>query len=87
MRFGKNTPVKIKSFLGTLKSVEKVEDRENYWKLIGEKGKVIGQTEIIDGRVLVIFDKNLNEFGVENHNPVKNSLWIKMSDLELDDLS
>jgi hypothetical protein len=87
MRFGKNTPVKIKSFLGTLKSVEKVEDRENYWKLIGEKGKVTDQTEIIDGRVLVIFDKNLNEFGVENHNPVKNSLWIKMSDLELDDLS
>lgn len=87
MRFGKGTPVKLKSFLGTLKSGEKVEDRENYWKLIGEKGKVTDQTEIIDGRVLVIFDKNLNEFGVENHNPVKNSLWIKMSDLELDDLS
>lgn len=84
MKIGKDTPVKLKTFLGTVKSSKKVKERENYWKLIGERGKVIDDTEINDGRVLVLFDKNLNEFKVENHNPIKNSLWIKKSDLELD---
>lgn len=84
MQIGKDTPVKLKTFLGTLKSSKKVEEGENYWKLIGERGKVIDDTEINDGRVLVLFDKNLNEFKVENHNLIKNSLWIKKSDLELD---
>lgn len=84
MQIRKDTPVKLKTFLGTVKSSKKVEERENYWKLIGERGKVIDDTEINDERVLVLFDKNLNEFKVENHNPIKNSLWIKKSDLELD---
>ncbi|MDQ1160632.1 hypothetical protein QE422_001000 [Chryseobacterium sp. SORGH_AS 447] len=84
MQIRKDTPVKLKTFLGTVKSSKKVEERENYWKLIGERGKVIDDTEINDGRVLVLFSKNLNEFKVENHNPIKNSLWIKKSDLELD---
>lgn len=87
MRIEKDTPVKLKTFLGTLTSSKKIEERENYWKLIGEKGKVIDDTEINNGRVLVLFDKNLNEFGVENHNPIDNSLWIKKSDLELDNYS
>lgn len=65
-------------------SSNKVEESENYWKLIGEKGKVIDDTEINNGRVLVLFNNNLNEFGVENHNPINNSLRIKISDLELD---
>lgn len=84
MRIEKDTPIQLKTFLGRLNSSRKVEERENYWKLIGEKGKVIDETEINDGRVLVLFNKNLSEFGVENHNPIKNSLWIKKSDLELD---
>lgn len=84
MRIVKDTPVILKTFLGKLASSEKVGERENYWKLIGERGKVIDDTEINSGRVLVLFNKNLNEFGVENHNPIKNSLWIKKSDLEID---
>lgn len=36
---------------------------------------------------MVLFDTNLNELGVENHNPIDNSLWIKKSDLELDEYS
>ena len=73
----KDTSIKLKSFLGTLNPKDKVSERENYWKLIGEKGKVINTVENDNGRVLVLFDKNLDEFKVENHNPIKNSLWIK----------
>lgn len=79
----KNTQVILRSFLETIEPDEEVTDNENYWKLIGEKGKIIDDREINDGRVLVLFENDLNYFGVENHNPVKNSLWIKKSDLKL----
>ncbi len=79
----KNTEVKLKSFLGTLTSEKKIFDDENYWKLIWEKGKVIDNVEINDGRVLVLFNNNLDDFKVINHNPIKNSLWIKKTDLEI----
>jgi len=87
MRIHKDTPVKLKTFLGTLTPSNRIEERENYWKLIGQSGKVIDDTENGNGRVLVFFNRNLNEFGVENHNPIDNSLWIKKSDLELDNYS
>lgn len=87
MQIGKESPVKLRTFLGTLTPLKKIEESENYWKLIGETGKVISDTEFNDGRVLVLFDTNLNELGVENHNPIANSLWIKKSDLELDEYS
>ena len=58
-------------------------NHNNYWKLIGEKGKVIDERENYTGRILILFDKNLDEFEVENHNPIKNSLWIKKTDLEI----
>ncbi len=80
----KNTSIKLKSFLGTLNPKDKVSERENYWKLIGEKGKVINAVENDNGRILVLFDRNLDEFKVENHNPIKNSLWIKKTDLEIE---
>ncbi|SFB27888.1 hypothetical protein SAMN05660845_2365 [Flavobacterium swingsii] len=83
MKIEKNTVIKLKLFLGTLAPTKRINDNENYWKLIGEKGKVIDVREINDGRVLVLFDKNLDEFRVENHNPIKNSLWIKKTDLEV----
>jgi hypothetical protein len=79
-----NTLVKLKSFLGTLNSERKISERENYWKLIGQKGKVIDDVENHDGRVLVLFDKDLDEFKVENHNPIKNSLLIRKTDLEIE---
>lgn len=87
MSVKEGTKVKLKSFLGKPVSLRKVEERENYWKLIGETGTVIQGAQIEHGRVLVLFDKNLDKFNIENHNPVKNSLWIKKSDLELDNQS
>ena len=36
-----------------------------------------------NGRILVLFDKNLDDFEVENQNTIKNSLWIKKTDLEV----
>jgi len=77
-----NTIVSLKSFLGTLQPKKKVKPNENYWQLIGERGTVIDSNENHDGRVLVLFDNDLDEFSLENHNPVKNSLWIRKSDLE-----
>ena len=77
-----NTEVKLKSFLGTLTSKKKIFDDENYWKLIGEKGKVIDNVEINNGRILILFENNLDDFNVINHNPIKNSLWILKTDLE-----
>lgn len=78
-----NTLVKMTSFLGTLNPKKNVFERENYWKLIGEQGKVIDAVVNHDGRVLVLFDSDLDEFEVENHNPIKNSLWIRITDLEI----
>ena len=83
MKIEKNTLVKLKSFLGTLTPTKKIQNDNDYWKLLGEKGKVIDNTEINDERVLVLFDKNLDDFKVANHNPIKNSLWIKKTDLEI----
>jgi Bacterial antitoxin of ParD toxin-antitoxin type II system and RHH len=83
MKIKKNTAIKLKSFLGTLKPKKNILDHNNYWKLIGEKGIVIDEIENESGRILILFDKNLDEFEVENHNPIKNSLWIKKTDLEI----
>lgn len=79
----KNTKIKLASFSGTLTPKNKVKNNEDYWKLIGEKGKIIDDNEINDGRVLVLFDKTLDDFKIENHNPIKNTLWIKKTDLEI----
>lgn len=79
----KNTRVALKSFLGTIVSNERIDSCENYWKLIGEKGILISD-EVINERVLVLFDKDLDIFKVENHNPVKNSLWILKTDLSIE---
>jgi hypothetical protein len=79
-----NVRVKLKTFLGLLEPKKIVKPNENYWKLIGEKGKVIDEEENNNGRILILFNKNLDDFELENHNPIKNSLWIKITDLELD---
>jgi hypothetical protein len=81
MQFTKDTPVKLISFLGKLTAPRNTEARENYWKLIGQHGIVMDDVEMNNGRVLVLFEVNLDDFGVENHNPIKNSLWIKKTDL------
>jgi hypothetical protein len=72
--------VVLVTFNGEKFSDEDVAPNENYWKLIGERGKVIEFGEL---RVLVQFNCDIDSFRLENHNPVKNSLWILESDLLL----
>ncbi|TGE27033.1 hypothetical protein [Hymenobacter metallicola] len=76
--------VKLKSFLGTTQAPADTEQRENYWQLIGKSGEIIDANENHDGRVLVLFDNNLDDYDLESHNPVKNSLWIRLSDLAIE---
>lgn len=83
MQFTKDTPVKLISFLRKLNAPRNTEARENYWKLIGQQGIVMDEVEMNNGRVLVLFEANLDDFGLENHNPLKNSIWIKKTDLEV----
>jgi len=74
-----NDKVILNTFLGTKSSTDKVDDRENYWKLVGQRGTIL---ERKNNRVLVKFDCKIDQFELENHNPVKDSLWILPSDLE-----
>ncbi|HCW08808.1 MAG TPA: hypothetical protein DGG95_15735 [Cytophagales bacterium] len=76
--------VTLDSFHGTIKPGKSISENENYWKLIGAKGTIVGDEEI-DGKVLVLFECNLDDFKLENHNPIKNSLWIKKSDLKIEE--
>ena len=77
------------SFNGSLEPDIDIQPHENYWKLIHQKGIVVQDPTIkvfyktISGkkRVLVKFDKNIKSFGLECHNPIKNSLWIQVNDL------
>lgn len=73
----------LKSFNGKSVAPKKIIERENYWKLIGEKCKIIDNKEVFNGRVLVLFEKKLDNFNLENHNPIKNSLYILKTDLEI----
>ena len=75
--------VRLKSFDGTTSKPagKQVRACDDYWRLIGEKGIVIeegGQ----DDRVLVRFEKDIDQYHVANHNPIKNTLWILRSDIE-----
>ena len=79
----KNTIVKLKSFLESQSPKTKTNPENNYWKIIGEKGIVIDEIVNENGRILILFDNNIDNFGVANHNPTKNSLWIKIADLEI----
>ena len=82
--------VRLKSFLGRHAPPPKIALSENYWLLIGKKGKVIqspSQKSLFadfskEKRVLVQFDDSLEHLFLESHNEVINSLWILITDLE-----
>ena len=81
--------IRMLSFNGTLSPKEEIDERENYWKLVGELGTVVENPasgkELRKGdndRMLVDFDLTLDDLGLENHNPKKNTLWIWHGDLE-----
>jgi hypothetical protein len=82
-----NDRVRLESFWGTKIPPESVEEAENYWKLVGEKGVVIqvedsGDSHDKNGlQVLVQFDRSIEEHGLSCHNVSPNSLWIFVQDL------
>ena len=79
-----NQKVRLKSFLGKKSNKKKLDERENYWILIGQIGKIIeSENENFKEKVLVLFDTNLDELNLFNHNPIKNTLWIFKTDLEI----
>jgi len=84
MKIRKNSPVKLKSFLGTANAPISVDEPENYWKLIGQSAIVVDDDLSDSKKVLIQFKSDLDEFKLENHNPIKNTLRISKSDLELD---
>jgi hypothetical protein len=76
--------VQLTSFNGTMVAPEPGLAQDNYWQLIGEKGKVIDAKRPLgmnSTRVLVLFDTSLDLKGLHNHNEVKNALWIDKNDL------
>ena len=75
-----NDKVVLDTFLGTKKSGKTVDSNENYWILIGQKGKIV---EIGERRLLIVFECDIDSFQLENHNHIKNSLWILPTDLKI----
>ena len=76
--------VKLISFNGSRSAPSDVLAHENYWCLIGELGTVleVSRPDGVDReRVLVRFNSNLNELGLDIHNDVPNALWIIRHDL------
>jgi hypothetical protein len=64
---------------------------EDFWRLIGSRGKLIdSETERAhfpssgpNARACVEFDCDVKSLGLEAHNFVQNSFWIRCSDLRL----
>ena len=88
MNFSIGDIVILKSFLGTNVAQEDIDEKENYWKLIGSKGRIIEKKEKVHPafpekglQVLVQFSKDLKELNLICHNKTPNSLWIFQSDL------
>jgi len=75
------TRVKLASFLGKTHAPAKCDPEENYWKLLGEFGKVIAELPITN-QVLVAFECSVALHGLHCHNPEPNTLRIHWSDLE-----
>ena len=76
-----NHRVQLRSFNGTDAAPTDCDPAENYWRLIGESGTVIEQINQRK-RVLVQFDRAISLHDLHCHNPIKNSLYILVSDLE-----
>jgi hypothetical protein len=83
--------VVLKSFNGRCQNKTSTPSQENYWILIGETGtiqmdpseKSLYASFSKKRRVLVKFDKDLNNLGLIAHNNVQNALWILISDIEI----
>jgi hypothetical protein len=85
MKMEKGALVIVKSFLGKKYSKKYKNTQDDYWKLIGRKGRII-EVDNVNKKILVLFLNDLEEYEIKNHNPIKNSLWIDKNDLVVDSL-
>jgi hypothetical protein len=81
----KGAKYRLNTFNGTLEALEKGDQSENYWKLIGEYGTVINFAEELgfhnSDRVLFQFSLDLKKLNLICHNDKPNALWIEKTDL------
>ena len=85
-RFETGIRVELVSFNGELEAAANVDKNENYWLLIGSRGKIVddlAKAGIQKDRVLVRFDVSIAQLGLESHNEVPNTLWIRRTDLSI----
>jgi hypothetical protein len=72
------------TFNGQSATPDRTPPEDNYWLLIGESAEVIKDEPskgVAVDRVLVRFYADVEGFGLHCHNEIRNSLWIKRSDL------
>ena len=77
-----NSRVRLITFNGSVEGPSDCHPEENYWLLIGQIGKVISLPND-RSRVLVEFELPVESLGIHCHNPIKNSLFILESDLQM----
>lgn len=82
MKILKDSKVRLITFQGLSSPPSDIDTCDNYWKLIGRCGTVIDNELDDKEKVLVLFVVDLDDFRLESHNPIKNSLIIKRKDLE-----
>lgn len=86
------TIVRLCSFNGTSAAPAKVEESENYWRLVGSRGRIVrSPTEehlyasfSMVRKYLIQFETNLRDIGLVSHNEVVNALWINQSDFKVE---
>ena len=74
------TRVRLHAFNGSTQPPAGVRDAENYWRLIGQAGTVLGYEPAL-GRYLVQLDVDVQALGLHCHNPVRDSLYLRGADL------
>ena len=83
MKILKHSKVRLITFQGLSNPPFDIDACDNYWNLIGQCGTVIDNELDDKEKVLVLFDEDLDNYQLANHNPIKNSLIIKTKDLEI----
>ena len=78
-----DSKVRLITFQGLSNPPSDIDTCDNYWKLIGQCGTVIDNELDDKEKVLVLFDVDLDNFQLANHNSIKNSLMIMIKDLEM----
>ena len=81
--------VRLISFHNTVNAPDNIDEKENYWKLIGSLGEIVSKKskshpafKNMGKRVLVKFD-DVEKYGLYCHNEIPNSLWIFLTDIEV----